>query len=296
MAISETVGLIGVGRMGEAIGLRLLEQGMAVGGVAHRNRTRLDALVAAGACDDGDLFQTLARRETILVCVTSGAPLEAVMSALVVNLKPGQRIIDCSTGDPERTSHWAAIAKSRQAALIDAAILHSTPQTRAGNAVLLVGGADRDVDAVRGVLNGFARTVIHAGGPGEGQRLKLFSNALVHSMLALTAELAAHARSRGIDLDQLHEVFMAAGAASKVVDSVMKAARSGEHNPNAVIVNTMNAMKTYQTMARRQNAMTPVTDGAYTAYRMGVGSGLRDDPITRLVDALAEANERLKPD
>jgi|GEM_PF-3149314 len=294
MSEREKIGLIGVGRMGEAIGLRLLGQGMSVGGVAHRNRTRLDALIAAGASDDGDLTRSVGLRDTILVCVTSGAPLEAVMSELVTNLRPGQRVIDCSTGDPDRTSYWAGIAESRQAMLIDAAILHSTPQTRAGNAVLLVGGAEKHVAAVRDVLDAFAKTIIHAGGPGEGQRLKLFSNALVHSTLALTAELAAHARSRGIDLDRLHEVFMSAGAASKVVDSVMTAAKSGEHNPNAVIVNTMNAMKTYQTMARRQNVMTPVTDGAYTAYRMGVGSGLRDDPITRLVDALAEANDRLK--
>lgn len=294
MTKREKIGLIGVGRMGEAIGLRLLEQGFSVAGVAHRNRTRLERLIEAGATDGVDVEQACADSDVLIICVTSGAPLEAVMFELMDNLKQGQRVIDCSTGDPEGTARSASLAKGRGAALVDAAILHSTPRTRVGESVLLVGGDPSDVQSVQPIFKGFAKTVIHAGGPGEGQRLKLFSNALLHSVLALTSELAAHARSRGINLDQLHEVFMSAGAASKVVDNVMTAAKTGEHNPNAVIVNTMNAIKTYQKMAQRENVLSPVTEGAYTAYRIGVGAGLRDDPITRLVDALAEANARLK--
>lgn len=288
------VGLIGVGRMGQAIGFRLLERGFAVGGIARRNRARLDALVEAGAQNDGDVAELTKRSDVILTCITSGEPLEVVMSSCVSLLRPGQIIVDCSTGDPDRTAHWAAQARQKEAALIDAAILHSTPQARSGNAVLLVGGAKEDVEAIRSVLDAFAKTLIYAGPVGMGQCLKLFSNALVHSMLALTAELAAHAQSRGIDLNKLHEVFMSAGAASKVVDTVMTTAKTGNHNPNAAIVNTMNAMKAFQLMARRENTMSPVTDGAYTAYRIGVGAGLRDDPITRLVDVLTEANRRLK--
>ncbi len=290
---SQRVGIVGLGLMGSAIADRLLDVGHEVGAVAHRRRERIEALVACGGREFATVADLVGASDAVILCL--GAPAaKHMLPQVVAAARPEQTVVDCSTGDPDFTGGMAEAAARRGVPLVDAAILHSTPRTRAGKAVLLVGGSDDDIARARSLLEAFAERLIVAGPPGSGQRLKLFSNALVHSVLALTCELAAHAKVQGMDLNVLQEVFASAGASSKVVDNVMRAATADEHNPNAHIGNTLNAIRTYLGVARSANAHAPVVEGAYQAYRIGVGSGLSEDAITRLVDVLAEQNARLK--
>ena len=72
----------------------------------------------------------------------------------------------------------------------------------------MVGGDAATLDRVRPALEPVAARVVHVGGPGMGQVVKLCNNLIYAAQMVATAEAAALARRSGADLAKLHEVLV----------------------------------------------------------------------------------------
>src|SRR6516225_9406519 len=100
------VGFIGLGAMGLPMTRNLLKAGHQVT-VASRSRPPIDAAVAAGAIDGGDLAGVAKASEVIIVCVPDSPEVMQVVDAMLPVIAPPQVVVDCSTIDPgiERDQH-----------------------------------------------------------------------------------------------------------------------------------------------------------------------------------------------
>jgi 3-hydroxyisobutyrate dehydrogenase len=115
--------------------------------------------------------------------------------------------VDCSTIDPavERVQHERVTATG--ARFLEAPLSGGTAGAEKGTLTLMVGGDGATLDEVRPVLEPFATLVVHVGGPGMGQVVKLCNNLIYAAQMVATSEATALAVKSGVDMDKLLQVL-----------------------------------------------------------------------------------------
>lgn len=200
------LGFIGLGAMGLPMARHLLAAGHEVT-VASRSRGPIDAAVGAGAREASGPAEVVAASTTTILCVPSSAEVVSVLDAAMSAVGPGKTIVDTSTIDPdvERAQHTRVTAAG--ARYLEAPLSGGTVGAERGTLTLIVGGDAATLREVRPALEPFAGLVVHVGGPGMGQVVKLCNNLLYAAQMLATAEAAVMAQKSGVDLARLHEVL-----------------------------------------------------------------------------------------
>jgi 3-hydroxyisobutyrate dehydrogenase len=200
------IGFIGLGAMGLPMTGHLLAAGHDVT-VASRSRGPIDAAVALGAHDGGAPRQVAEAAELIIVCVPSSPQVVEVVDGMLAALGEGKTVVDCSTIDPdvERDQHVRVAATG--ARYLDAPLSGGTSGARNGVLTLMVGGDATTLEDVTPALSAFAALIVHVGGPGMGQVVKLCNNLIYAAQMTATAEATALAVKSGVDMHKLFEVL-----------------------------------------------------------------------------------------
>lgn len=201
------VGFVGLGVMGLPMARHLVTAGHRVT-VASRSPGPVSAAVRFGAVDGGSALGVAEVSSVVVLCVPSSPDVVAVLDVLAPALRPGLTVVDCSTIDPdvERAQHARVAATG--AAYLDAPVSGGSVGAENGTLTLMVGGAAPVLDEVRPVLAAFSRLVVHVGGPGMGQVVKLCNNLLYAAQMQATAEAFTLASRSGADLDRTLEVLL----------------------------------------------------------------------------------------
>jgi 3-hydroxyisobutyrate dehydrogenase len=200
------IGFIGLGAMGLPMAGHLLTAGHDVT-VASRSRGPIDAAVALGAHDGATPRQVAEAAELIILCVPSSPQVVEVVDGMLAALGEGKTIVDCSTIDPdvERAQHVRVGATG--ARYLDAPLSGGTTGARNGVLTLMVGGDATTLEDVTPALSAFAALIVHVGGPGMGQVVKLCNNLIYAAQMTATAEATALAVKSGADMHKLFEVL-----------------------------------------------------------------------------------------
>jgi 3-hydroxyisobutyrate dehydrogenase len=200
------IGFIGLGAMGLPMAGHLVAAGHDVT-VASRSRGPIDAAVALGAHDGATPRQVAEASELVILCVPSSPQVVEVVDGMLPALGEGKTVVDCSTIDPdvERAQHVRVAATGGR--YLDAPLSGGTAGARNGVLTLMVGGDATTLEDVTPVLSAFARLIVHVGGPGMGQVVKLCNNLIYAAQMTATAEASALAVRSGVDMHKLFEVL-----------------------------------------------------------------------------------------
>jgi 3-hydroxyisobutyrate dehydrogenase len=200
------IGFVGLGAMGLPMAGHLVAAGHDVT-VASRSRGPIDAAVALGAHDGGSPRGVAEAAEAILVCVPNSPEVVEVVDGMLDVLGQGQTVVDCSTIDPdiERAQHVRVAATG--AGYLDAPLSGGTAGAHKGTLTMMVGGDAATLAGAQPALDPFAGLIVHVGGPGMGQVVKLCNNLIYAAQMTATAEATALAVKSGVDLHKLLEVL-----------------------------------------------------------------------------------------
>jgi 3-hydroxyisobutyrate dehydrogenase len=201
------LGFIGLGAMGLPMTRHLLEAGHRVT-VASRSPGPVERAVSLGAVDGGSPAAVAEASEIVFLCVPSSPQVAEVVDLMLPVLGPGKVVVDCSTIDPDvaRAQHQRVTATG--AGFLDAPLSGGTAGAEKGTLTLMVGGDEATLETVAPALEPFAGLVVHVGGAGMGQVVKLCNNMIYAAQMLATAEATALAVKSGVDLDKLHEVLV----------------------------------------------------------------------------------------
>ena len=175
--------------------------------VASRSQGPVDAAVAFGAVDGRSPAGVAEASEVIVVCVPNSPDVVDVVGKLLPALHHGHVVVDCSTISPdvERDQHERVMATG--AAYLEAPVSGGTVGAENGTLTLMVGGEAAALDRARPALEAFSGLIVHIGGPGMGQVVKLCNNLIYAAQMLGTAEATGLAVANGVDLTKLHEVL-----------------------------------------------------------------------------------------
>lgn len=199
------IGFVGLGAMGLPMTRHLVEAGHDVT-VASRSRGPVDAAVGFGATDGGGPRAVAAASEVVILCVPNSPEVVEVVDAMLPVID-GKLVVDTSTIDPEveRAQHErVSVAGGRY---LEAPLSGGTAGAENGTLTLMVGGDEGVLDAARPALDPFSGLIVHVGGPGMGQTVKLCNQIIYAAQMLATAEATVMAQRSGVEMEHLYQVL-----------------------------------------------------------------------------------------
>ena len=165
--VAGPVGFIGLGLLGQAMALRLAQQGVALV-VWNREAERLAPLVTAGATVAASPREVAERCTVVCLCVLDGGAVRTVTFGAdgIAQAGPDRRvavIVDFSTVEPDETRTIAAEAAMAGIEWVDAPVSGGPAAADDGALTVMVGGAAGSVHRVDALLFG------HDGSSGRSR-------------------------------------------------------------------------------------------------------------------------------
>lgn len=205
------VAVIGTGRMGAAMAIRLREAGLAV---TAYNRTRAKA-EATGAAVADTPRQAAAAADVVLVSLADDTAVRGAYGGedgIAAGLRAGAVVVETSTVAPETVTALAPVVEKAGAALLDAPVSGSVVFVEQGRLTVMAGGDASALERARPVLDVLAARIVHVGPTGTGAAMKLAVNSLLLGLNQALSEALVLAERAGVSRESAYEVF-AAGAA-----------------------------------------------------------------------------------
>ncbi len=201
------LGFVGLGAMGLPMTRHLLEAGHKVT-VASRSSGPVRQAVSLGAVAATSPAAVAEAGDVVILCVPSSPQVADVVEEMLPALGPGKVLVDCSTIDPELEREQHRKVAATGAGFLDAPLSGGTAGADRGTLTLMIGGEESTLERARPALEPFAGLIVHVGGPGMGQVVKLCNNLIYAAQMLATAEATALAVSSGVDLERFHEVLV----------------------------------------------------------------------------------------
>jgi 2-hydroxy-3-oxopropionate reductase len=217
-----TVGFIGLGIMGRPMVRNLAAAGFEL--VVHnRSRGPVDELAGElNSVSAGSSPADVTSRTDIVITMLPDTPdVEKVIAGeqgVLSAVKPGQLVIDMSTISPDVTIALGEKLREAGASLLDAPV--SGGEKGAIDAVLsiMAGGSEEDFARAQPLFAAMGKTIVHVGGPGAGQTVKMCNQIAVAINIAGVSEALMLGARAGVDPSKVAQVLAGGLAGSRVMD------------------------------------------------------------------------------
>lgn len=207
--------MIGLGRMGANMTVRLLHGGHKVVGYARHAET-VDRIVekgAVGAYSLDELVQKLTSPRVIWLMIPAGDPVDKTIQALIPELEPGDVIIDGGNSNYKDTLRRSAMLKEKGIHFVDVGTSGGVWGVTEGYC-MMVGGEKEVVELLRPIFETLAPAPDkgwgHVGPNGAGHLVKMVHNGIEYGLMEAYAEgfaLLKRKEEFNLDLHQIAEVW-----------------------------------------------------------------------------------------
>lgn len=201
-----SVGVIGLGKVGQGIGKNLVQDGYDVVGFDIDEDAREAA--AEHGVDIADGNAELARRASVIVLsLPHPDASRAAVDAIVEHGDPGTDVFDTSTLSALTARELAETAEEADMYYYDSPITGGEVGARAGELTIMIGGDPERIRDQRDVLSSIASEVYHIGEVGDGQFVKLVHNHVGQTTLVIFIEGLLLADEFGVDPTVLYRTL-----------------------------------------------------------------------------------------
>lgn len=238
------IGIAGTGRMGTAIGQRLVEQGHELV-VWNRTSEKTQALVDAGAEMARSPAELAGRVETVITILTNAEAIDQTYrgtDGLLSGDVNGKLFIEMSTVRPETERRLAEDIRAKGAAMVECPVGGTTGPAKQGKLFGFAGGEASDVERAQPILQALCRRIEHVGPIGHGASVKLAINLPLVVFWQAFGEALSLCREVGLAPDRVADIFADTSGGSNVLKSraaAVAAALSGERVPGTFDIDSM---------------------------------------------------------
>jgi len=215
----ERIGFIGLGIMGSRMAANLAAAGYELT-VWNRTAATAEAFAAEhGVNVAATPAELAAASDVVIKIVVNGEQVEEILvgeQGVIAGACPGMLCIDMSTISPAMAQSLGERLGEHGIAFIDAPVTGSSPGAEAGTLTIMAGGSESDLQRAAPIFDVLGAKTVHCGAVGQGQTIKVITNAIAASNAAVLAEALIVARGAGVDLAALTEVIDGGAADSRM--------------------------------------------------------------------------------
>ena len=218
--MSETIGFIGVGAMGEPMARALRRAGFPVTASANTNRAPLARLAADGVAEAADPAAVAAASSVVITMVPDAPHVADALfgpAGALGGANPGTLFIDMSTISPIATENHGRRLREAGHAMVDAPVSGGPARATTGTLTIMAGGSDADYARAAPVLRAMGEPH-HVGPIGMGATIKLVNQVIIASLMIADVEALMFAKQMGADPEVVRKVVANATGGNYLLD------------------------------------------------------------------------------
>ena len=284
--LAEKVGFIGLGIMGSLQAMNLAKAGYELT-VFNRTRSKADAWVQEHGGTAVDSPKEVAEAsDVVITMVVDGAQVEDMISQALPGARANTLFVDMSTIAPGTARGLDERLRAEGHRFVDAPVTGSSPKARTGTLTIMVGGAEADIERARPLFEIMGEKIVICGEAGQGQAVKVITQAITAVNCATLAQGLVLARQAGVDVEALLQTMD--GGSS---DSTMRALKGRpmlehDYTPLFKLAHMLKDVQLCLSEARTAGGSFPFAGLAAELYGAGVGRGLGDEDFAAVLEVV----------
>jgi len=276
------VGFIGLGNMGMPMAQNLLKAAHAVTGF-DLNVDATERLAASGGSTANSIADACKDAEVVITMLPAGEQVREVYlgaGGVLATVEPETLLIDSSTIDVATAREVAQAARDKALAMVDAPVSGGVAGAEAASLTFMVGGDDAAFERARPLLETMGKTIVHAGGPGNGQAAKICNNMILGASMIVVSEAFLLAEKLGLEAQKLFDISSKSSGQCWSMTSycpvpglVPTSPANRDYKAGFTAAMMLKDLKLAQAAARATRATTPLGAGAAAVYERFIESG-----------------------
>lgn len=285
MAKRNSVGVIGLGRMGNPVAQRFIgaKMPLMVWDVAEDRRQPFEKAEGVTIATPREIGESCA---VVFFVVPSSEEIAACFrgkDGLLKSPRKGLVVYDLTTSDPAKTKRLAKRAERAGLGYLDAGMSGGPGNILEGKLTLMIGGDEALLKRTRRYLKPFVDHVFHLGALGSGHTMKLIHNMVLHTMFLATCEGARLVERLGMRVEDMIDIFNASTAYSyasrhRFPNNIL----SGTWNGQARIYNLQKDVGLAVGIGRKRGADIQLAEGTLSFLKKAVERGMIEEDLTLL--------------
>jgi 3-hydroxyisobutyrate dehydrogenase len=182
--------------------------------------------------------------------------------------------------------------------MVDAPVSGGVAGAEAGTLIFMVGGSERAFERAKPILEAMGKTVVHAGGPGHGQAVKICNNMILGVSMIAVSEAFVLAEKLGIDAQKLFDITIQASGhcwamtnCCPVPGPVPSSAANRDYQAGFTAAMMLKDLKLAQEAAKTAGAKAPMSAAASALYGLFVEQGSARTDFSGIIRLLRGADK-----
>jgi 3-hydroxyisobutyrate dehydrogenase len=291
-----TIAFIGLGNMGGPMAANLAKAGQKVVAfdlvAASRDQAKRDGATIAESA-----VASVKGADVVVTMLPAGKHVVSVWNEVVPAMTKGTLIIDCSTIDVESSKQAHALAAKHGVGSVDAPVSGGTGGAKAATLTFMCGGDEKSFAAAKPVLEKMGKKIVHCGGAGAGQGVKICNNMILAISMIGVSEGFSLAEKLGLSHQALFDVVSTSSGQCWALTSycpvpgpVPASPANNNYKPGFATALMVKDLTLAQDTAKASGAATPLGKHAqemYKAFDAAGNGGVDFSGIIRHVRSLA---------
>jgi 3-hydroxyisobutyrate dehydrogenase len=291
-----TIAFIGLGNMGGPMAINLVKAGQKVVAfdlvAASRDQAKRDGATIAESA-----VASVKGADVVVTMLPAGKQVLSVWNEVVPAMTKGTLIIDCSTIDVESSKQAHALAAKHGVGSVDAPVSGGTGGAKAATLTFMCGGDEKSFASAKAVLEKMGKKIVHCGGAGAGQGIKICNNMILAISMVGVSEGFSLAEKLGLSHQALFDVVSTSSGQCWALTSycpvpgpVPASPANNDYKPGFATTLMVKDLTLAQDAAKTAGAATPLGKHAqelYKAFDAAGNGGVDFSGIIRHVRSLA---------
>ena len=287
----KTVGVIGLGSMGQGMAQSMIRKGLPVAGfdVAAKAVAALEAAGGRATATGADVAKNA---DILVVVVVNAAQVDAVLFGdgdAAAAMKAGGVIISSVTMSPDDARRFAGKAQALGLHFLDAPISGGAAKAATGQLTVMASGSAEAFAAARPALDAMAATVYELGSePGQGAAFKMVNQLLAGVHIAAACEAVAFAARLGLDLPTVYKVITASAGNSWMFENRVPHIVDGDYTPRSAVDIFTKDLGIVSDMGRSEKFPLAMSAAALQMFLATAAAGMGRDDDASVARMLAQ--------
>ncbi|GJL63410.1 MAG: 3-hydroxyisobutyrate dehydrogenase [Nitrospirales bacterium] len=263
------IGWIGTGVMGAPMCEHILRHGYDLT-VFTRSREKAKSLLDQGAHWADYPGEVASHCDVVFTIVGFPNDVQEVYfgkDGLLAQARDKHVFIDMTTSRPTLAREIAAYAETKGAYGIDAPVSGGDIGAKNATLSIMVGGNGSTVDALRPLLSALGTSIVHQGGPGNGQHTKLCNQITIAGTMIGVCESLLYGYQAGLDLNTMLSSIQGGAAACWTLDNLAPRMLNRNFDPGFYVDHFIKDMEITLEESKRMGIQLPGLSLVHQLYR-----------------------------
>ena len=289
----EKIGIIGLGMLGNAVALHLLESGFKVTAY-NRTKEKTSKLKDKGATIVSTPKEVAEKSELVIIVVKDADAVKQVSfenNGIVEGNHEKLIVADMSTVDPIESKNISMKFHDFNINKLDIPVMGGPNVAITGNLVMMASGNKEVFEKCQEIFNTIANKVFYLGKSGVAHSVKLAMNLQITMLALALSEGIILVKKSDVDpkifLEILNSTYFKTGMSEKKAFQMIE----GKYNTTFTLDNLKKDITTMTNAAKSLGIELPMISKAEEVYENAIKEGFGDIDYTGIIEYIKKINE-----